>query len=264
MQPSAPLRIRWSSHLRYMREHWHPGQHVSIITPTGGGKSHLAVRGLLTLPALRHSRILLIDDKHTDETTREFGLPVAKWPDEYYPRAENRLDCIMHGKKLCPDPEHYRLLVPSWSWRERGEASIAKAQTTVLDALERSYKSAVPGDGWVIVLDETRTLADTRPPSLNLGPALKYIWRMGRYRHVTLIALTQIPLGVPGELYDQATYLYFGRDPDDKRIERFAELGGSLPRKLMRDTIPTLGDHEFLFLGNRGKMAAIIEVGRET
>lgn len=236
-----------------------------MITPTGGGKSYLVVKGLLKLPALQHTRVLLIDDKHTDPTTQNFGVPVTRWPSEYYPRVqgESRWQTMLSGKKECPDPEHYRLLVPGWPWSQRDATSAEHAQQVVLEALEKCYKTATPGDGWVIVIDETRTLTDSRAPSLGLAPALRYLWRMGRYRHVTIIALTQIPLGVPGEMYDQPTFHYFGFDSDGRRIDRFAEMGGTLPRAMMREVLPTLDEHEFLFLGNRGRHASIVQVGRE-
>ena len=61
-------RVRWTDHLAYLSEVWEPGQHVSIIDPTGGGKTYLATRGLLPLWADYHKGVILLDTKGDDET----------------------------------------------------------------------------------------------------------------------------------------------------------------------------------------------------
>lgn len=244
---ALPRKVAWRSHVAWLREHWQPGEHISILVPTGGGKSYLVVKGLLTLPALQHARILYVDDKGDDPTTMEFGAPIDRYPLSRWSRR--------------PDPEHFRLLVPAWTWaaKQREADGIERARLVVGDALEAWYRESSPDRPSVLVVDETFALTDTQPPSLALAAPMKRAWRKARYRAHSVIALTQRPAGVPRDFYDQATHLYLGPILDHAARQRLREIGGN--SRIIEEVVATLQRWEFLFIGDKGRLMHIVKVG---
>lgn len=250
--------VSWRAHIAWMREHFHPGQHLSIVVPTGGGKSYLVVGpdGLLhRLPALQHARVLFIDDKGDDETTIGFGQPISEYPLGWRTRLATR-------DRQPEEPEHYRLIVPDWEWSPTGSHTrgVEHARAVVGRALNAWYKEASSERPSIVVLDETAAITGTSPPSLNLAPLAKRNWRKLRYKKGSQIALTQAPLGVPSEFYHQPTHLYLGPILDQEQRRRLREIGGN--SKAIERCVEQLKDHEFLFLGNKGRHMHIVMVGR--
>lgn len=264
-------RVAWRSHTEWLRHNWHSGQHVSVIVPTGGGKSYLVAKGLMRLPMFRPARVMLIDDKGNDESTRDFGQPITQYPIPPTPRGSTRRWWNRHqrehgGPEADPKPEHYRLIVPDWQWNPSArsdEEGFSRARSVVGTALDQTYRE---GD-WVLILDEARALTDVKAPGLNLRGLIIRDWVKGRYKGLTVIALTQSPVEVPGQMYDQATHLYLGHNQDFRRLSRLKEIGGNA--KIIEQVVSQLnpgngqGDPpEFLFLGNKGRTMQIVSVGR--
>jgi len=231
-----------------------------VLVPTGGGKSYLAVKGLLRLPVIEHARVLLVDDKGRDRSTRDWGSPIGEYPLGLTARM-----------RLRERPPHYRLVVPEWTWSSTGSHTqgVEHARAVVGRALYAFYQEAEdPTDegagedaqASVVVLDETYALTASKPPSLNLAPLVVNLWRKGRYKALTLIALSQEPAWLPGEFYSQPTHLYIGKILDARRQDRLREIGGDTDR--IKEVVGKLDDHEFLFLGNKAQLLSVVKVGR--
>src|SRR5438874_12202219 len=57
----------WASFVEHLGEEWAPGEHASVIAPTGrGGKTYMITRGLL--PLWSDYRVLFLDIKDRDLT----------------------------------------------------------------------------------------------------------------------------------------------------------------------------------------------------
>lgn len=265
--------MSWRGHQEWLRHNWHSGQHVSVIVPTGGGKSYLVVKGLMTMPMMRAARVMLIDDKGNDESTRDFGQAITQYPLPPHPTESPARWWRRQKREHGPDaerqkqPEHYRLIVPDWQWNPSArtdEEGFSRARQVVGTALDQTYRE---GD-WVVILDEARALTDVKAPGLNLRGLIIRDWVKGRYKGVTVVALTQSPVEVPGQMYDQATHLYLGHNQDFRRLSRLKEIGGNA--KVIEQVVSQLepGDGqggtrpEFLFLGNKGRTMQIVSVGR--
>jgi len=254
-------RVQWASHERWLRDNFGPGQHITVITQTGGGKSYLVVEGLLELPAIRHARVLMIDDKEGgDPSTRDWGSAIAEYP-----------LALTARMRLRERPPHYRLEVPDWSWSSTGghARGAERARQIVGRALDSFYREAEdPADerasedaqASVVVIDELFALTASKPPSLDLAPLVVKLWRKGRYRGLSVIGLTQEPTWVPGEAYSQPDHLYVGQILDGRRRDRLQEIGGDTPR--IKEIVGRLTKHEFLFLGNKAQVLSIVKVGR--
>jgi hypothetical protein len=243
-----------------MADNWHPGQHVTVLNPTGGGKSFLVVgpKGLLQLPMIRDARVLFLDDKGADITTRDFGTRITSYPPTWRERRARKKN----------NPEHWRLIVPDWHWSPKGgsDKGVDHAQQVVAEAIEAFYGEAEnPNDpnsskhakASVLAIDETFALTDTRPPSLNLAPLVKRGLRKSRYKGQSLVCLSQAPVGLPSDIYTQPTHLYVGQMQDQRYRERLREIGGN--SKIIEAVVADLDEYEFLFLGNKGRHMQIVK-----
>lgn len=257
-EPAIP-RVGWRAHMTWLAENFYPGQHITILNPTGGGKSYLVLRGPLSLPAVKHARVLFVDDKEgKDKTTRKFGTPITRYPVSRRERPKDR-----------NAPEHYRLIVPDWEWEPNGSGKgTERAQNVVGSAINAFYREAEdPSDeesskharASILVIDETFALTDTKPPSLDLAPLVKRGLRKSRFKGQSLICLSQAPLGLPSDVYTQPTHLYIGQMLDQRYRERLREIGGN--SKAIQECVATLGQYEFLFLGNKGQVMRVVKVG---
>lgn len=243
----TPRRIPWRQHQAWLDHNWHPGQHISIIAPTGGGKSYLIRHGLL--PNWSDYRVLLIDVKGDDPTYAGFGQVVSAVPE--------------HERNNQPPQDRrervYRLVVPEWDWQpgKRDTAGLEKARTVAGHALSQTYRQGK----WVVVLDETRALSDsTTAFGLGLRGLLENDWQRGRSREITVIAGTQAPRYVPSSFYDMPSVLYIGRILDGRARERLSEIGGDT--KAIEAVIPNLRRYEWLVVERDTGNMTITMVGR--
>jgi hypothetical protein len=230
-------RVSWEEHVAYLWPRWEPGQHVSIIAPTGRGKDWLITRGLL--PLWRDHRVLYFDTKDFDPTLKGFGHRVQSFPNRLY-----RL-----GMKRENGGQWFRLHIRS---ALAGTSHRAQRQTAYA-AMAGAYRERE----WVIVVSEISHLAN----DLQLMPALRDIWKRGR-ANVTFIAAGQAPRWLPGEMYDQSSYLYLGPLRDTYARKRLSEIGGNTDE--IKAALGQLRRFEWLFvdaLNEEGEMQ-IVKVGR--
>ena len=219
----TPRRLSWPEVRSYLSAEWEPGQHFSVLAPTGYGKSYLVTKGLLPL----WSHTLILDVKGDDATLASAGHRSTKG----YP---SRWDLLLAGE----DSQRWRIhpggfskgLRPAWH-----------------DVFAQVWRSGADKDTatWTVYADETRLLAD--PQYLGMKAWLDALWISGRSRGLTLIAGTQAPRWVPSSFYDQPRWLAIGQVRDRNTLRRLSEIGGDT--EMMMDTVPRLGWHEFLFLG---------------
>lgn len=249
-----PPRVPWRVHAAWLDAHWHAGQHLSIIAPTGGGKSYLIRHGLLPLwshedPQLSY-RALIIDVKGDDPTYAGYGIVTHGFPQQE------------EGGRPPQDQQTrvYRLVVPRFEWSpslKRESEGVYRARTIVGNALDRCYAQGQ----WLVVIDETRALSDSiQNFGLGLRGLLENIWQRGRSREVTMIAGTQAPRYVPSSFYDQPSLMYIGRTLDDRARDRLSEIGGDT--RIIEATMPVLQPRQFLVVERDTGRMGIVQVGR--
>ncbi len=234
----------WRQHAAYLDEVWQPGgrtadnptantsPHVSLIAPTGVGKTHLVTRGLLPLWG-RDYRVLFMDFKDDDPILKGYATAVGRFPG--------------HIRQSVSGGQWFRMKVPS----RFSKATKVHQQNIIYDALRRAYLQK----DWLIVVDELRV-----PLRLGLEDFLVEIWERGRSQRVTMIADTQAPRWMPGHFYDQPGHLYIGNTMDQRTRIRLKEIGGNSQSiiQAMNDLRP----YEFIYVGEGGKKMEIVKVGR--
>jgi DNA helicase HerA-like ATPase len=218
--------------------HYKPGEHVTILGPTGTGKTYLAFQLMeeVTSPELQGVVLVM---KPKDDTAKEFTKRagyrlVRTWPPSmsiYQPRK----------------PPGFTLW-PRFTFKPR-EDNIHLA-----DQFERALLESYRKGHRVVFGDEAYSL----DKELGLGPELVTVWTKGRSMECGLWVASQKPTHIPLHAYNQVQHLFLAFDPDKKARERFDEIGGVDPN-IVRDTVAKLGKHEWLYIGRDGPVMAIVE-----
>lgn len=203
---------------------WRQGEHVSILGPTKGGKTTLA---LALVPHREHVAVLGTKprDPALAELVRKHG----------YRRMQ----------EWAPRPGERRVLL----WPRLTKADDWRSARPVYEhALSRIYESG----GWCLYADEARVLCDERRPFLGLAPYMRLLWTQGRSLGVSIVAGTQRPAWVPPEMFDQAEHVFMFQDADADNVRKLGGFGG-LDARTIRDTVPALGEHEALYVNTRDR-----------
>lgn len=216
--------LPWDIFLR--RFVWKQGEHLTLVGPTGGGKTTLA-RILLR----KRQYQVIFATKRKDALISEM-------------KGEGDYEIVKHfdgntqvADKYILDPGSARTL-PKTIERHRYEFG---------HALEVAYHQT----GWCVYVDEGKWICDT----LGLAKPCEMLWQQGRSLGVTLVMSVQRPVKIPLAAYDQATHLFFWRDNDEVNLKRIGGLGGQSARAI-RAAVSMLELHQVLYLNTRsGKMA---------
>lgn len=218
-EPGAPARLSWADFMAGFR--WEQGEHISLIGPTGAGKTTLA----LELLPMRDF-VCVIATKPRDPVVsllRQQGYTLLrKWPDHIDHRVTPRV--IL--------------------WPRFGKLTDLKAQQRII---HRALGFMFQSGGWTIYLDELSYLTKT----LRLESAVSLLLQQGRSLGVSIVAGTQRPAHVPLLIYDQATHLFLWRDNDERNLRRMGGIGG-LDAAMIRRTVAGLDLHDVLYVNTRG------------
>lgn len=186
---------------------WQQDEHITVIGPTGTGKSALVV----DLAKIRTYRVFVItkpaDDKLESALLRQNYVKIPAFP-----------------KSPPEDIDRYLLWPP-------GSGSISSGgrdqQRVVLrDALTKMFegpKGGRPGR-WCVILDEARYISD--PQYLGLRKEVNQVLIQGRSIFMSMVQMAQRPSWLPPESFDQASHLFLAMDNDKRNVQRFREIGG--------------------------------------
>lgn len=164
-------------------------RHIAIVAPTGGGKTTLAIRGIL--PHFEHA--LIVDSTgDPNPPMADYGRPVRKWG-------------AIEG--------HQRLTLNDVG---------TEAAQKVLKYLNRAFQQG----NTAIYIDEVRQVADGN--YLGLRKALEYVLLFGRKRGVCMVGVTQAPRFVPSAFYDQSQMHFIFRIRDIRAQKRLEEISGDV------------------------------------
>lgn len=236
--PSAPAaaiveHLPWAEFLDSFA--WTQQEHVTLVGPTGGGKTTLA---LAILPR-RRFRVILVS-KPKDATFS--GLTSRKTP-----KAE-RYHLI---RQWPPPPGVDRVLL----WPKIDRVEHMANQAAVFD---HALKSIYAEGAWCPVADDLYYLYGV------LGirkETFELLWSQGRSNNVPFVAGVQRPAHVPLMAYDQATHLFFWRDNDESNLKRIGGIGW-LNAKQIRSIVAGLPLHHVLYVNSRTGRMVVTRVER--
>lgn len=196
---------------------WQQGEHVTIIGPTGQGKTTLAL-----------------------ELMEQRGYPIivaTKPKDSTMERMKKQGYKVVRSYK---DLGKYPRTI-LWPKLERPRDKYEQA-VEIQKALEQIFVSG----GYAVLIDELSYVLD----ELKCKTEITQIWQQGRSNNISLVTCVLRPSHVPLLAYDQATLVIMFRDADEVNLKRMGGLG-HWNRKEIINAVGGLDRHEFLVLNTR-------------
>jgi energy-coupling factor transporter ATP-binding protein EcfA2 len=204
----------------FLQEYWQydPGQHVLIVAPTGGGKSHLAWQ-LLGASMDQHPSLkpVVMMPKPQDPTTvanaARLGMKeTATWP----PKKPAFWDEKPTGYVLWPKHPH------------GSDVNTEARREAVGSWLRKGMESQYWAGHSITFVDDAHASASM----MGLNPQIEEMLTNGRSGGAGVWLATQKPSGslVSGGLttfaYSNSHHIFFGKDYDDRNLERIGQIGG--------------------------------------
>lgn len=218
--------------------HYEVGQHVSIIGPTGSGKTRLAFELLDVVASPKLPAIILVM-KPRDETVKEFGKlagfkKTETWPPSTYRGVVNMQKSGGSGKKR-------RGFI---FWPKQNLDDVEQDNKRLAREFKYVINDSLKSGNRILFADEVVGLSQ----ELNLEKTLNGVWMRGRSMGCGLWAATQRPFHAPLLMYGSAEHLLLFKDPDKRSVDRFKEIGGVDPDIVVRE-VNGLKKFEFLYIG---------------
>lgn len=241
MQPNTYPTVLWRDLFPRILADWRQGEHVTVIGPTGVGKTTL----LAQILGARTYIVVLVTKVHDDTITGDFrGFDRIKaWPPKHY---QNRV-------LLWPDPVKKRTIRSLSSTAIDMRATKVKQRRVFQDALNEIF-----GDrNWTIVFDEQHYICK----DLKLEDENKMFQHQGRSSGLTVVNGTQRPADVPLITYSGSTHAFIWSNNIDTDFKRLAEIGG-MNRRDLEHNMNQLGKHEFIYTNTRSGLIVRSQVER--
>lgn len=227
------------SFLDYLWRH-EPGEHITLIGPTGSGKTTLAYQLLDVSTSPKHPGVVMVM-KPRDPVA-------AKWNKELDYRRVRRW----------PPPAAHLLLSRGnprgWTLWPKHTFDLDRDNALLTDQMGRALQHSYKSGNRIIFADELYSLSN----ELNLEKPLVALWSRGRSMGTSLMGATQKPTHVPLWAYSQASHLFLHNDPDKRSRERFAEIGG-VDTDLVRAVVHGMPKHHWLYIKRDGPEMCIVE-----
>ena len=210
------LDVEWGDFWAWFRGEWNQGEHITMVGPTGWGKTTLAIEIL----ALRRY-LVAFAVKGKDKTM------------------EKMIDTLDMERQQVWTPEVANRIC-LWPPIQGAERDFRLRQRAVfLDAMNRIFRSGA----WCTYFDEVSYLSDT----LKLDDELKFFLNQGRSSGISVVAATQRPAFIPLAFYDMATHLFLWKFNDHRNAQRVAELTGTAYARVKQEVM-TLPKYQFIYI----------------
>jgi len=229
---SAPF-VEWPILEKKLKAEWKPGDHVTLIGPTGSGKTHM---GLALAKICKYS--LVIATKRRDPLLESLIKQHVVISD---PKQIEDMAKTMDGV-----PVNRRLMFwPKFSNKVSNEDRIKLQAEYIKFALDWAEKS----ENWCILCDELMWVSR----NLRLERELEAVWFQGRTQGISLVGAAQRPTHVPRLAYSQATYFFIWQTADRQDLERLRDISAGFPRGMIDRGVMQLdwAKHECLFVDTK-------------
>lgn len=210
--------VDWTEFQRRFR--WKQGEHITLVGPTGLGKTTLAK---LLLP--RRDYVVVFATKARDPIITELEQ------DGYKRVTSFDGTFAVHKRQVLAPPR---------------SADLSRTKINQRRSFREAMQVAYDRGSWTVVIDEGKYICDY----LGLSSEVELLLQQGRTLGVSLVTAVQRPVKIPLACYDQATHLFFWRDTDEANVKRLGGLGGQ-DRKQVQQAVSGLDLYEVLYLNTR-------------
>lgn len=225
---------KWEDFLDYFKKKWKMGEHVSLVGPTGSGKTVYVIN---ILPLRKYC--IALDAKGGDESLElltKRGFVYSQWPLNNKQWRE-----IEEGKPM-------RVIVGA-GIQSLEDLPLLKQE--IATALRDAYNQK----RWTVYIDELQLVADRRLMNLSANVEVNLI--AARNRGVSIVSSFQRPANVPRSASEMSTWfiVFYTRDRDT--VERLAEMAGR-PTAEMRGLVKGLPEFCTLIFSRNPREPVIV------
>lgn len=235
---SRPPRVTWEQLRTKLQREWKPGEHWTLIGPTGSGKTHAAQ----TLASLCEHTL-------TIATKRRDALLEELVPRQLIARDLSK--DVMWSRDNKPMEQHRRVIFwPRYSEKISAKQRSAMQAKEIRQALDWADRTG----GWAVVIDELMWVSR----NLRLEAEIESLYFQARTQGVSVIGAAQRPRQVPLLALNQSTYLMLWNTSDKQDLERLRELSAGFPPRFIDSAVQQLSwrEHEALFIDARNRSVA--------
>ena len=234
---AGPARVEaldWDEFAGWFEHEWKPGEHVSIVTPTGGGKTTLAV-GLLEL----RRWVGVLPPKGVDDTLRALHLRrLLDWP------GDQRMTRMLDDDEEAGRPSRYVF--------GRDVETYAHDWPTLVEVYREALAGMFRMHGWTCYVDDLKLLCD-----MGLGPPATRWLVSARSRHLSFVSAFQFPRRVIRTALDEPTWIFASQTRDATVIDRTAEVLGR-PKAEVRGMLEEIDRWTWLCVGRDPRAAVTV------
>lgn len=221
--PAKPQVLYWEDFQTVFKRSHKRGEHVSIVGPTGGGKSTIGCEiaqliGSRKATNKRPVPVTIICCKEEDDTIEKLGWPkLKKWPPAY--------------------GEEHNIIWPRGFDASESAKKQAQIINPVLDQMHKEGRQTV-------YITECAYMERPLPKGLGLGHTMERFWSEARSSKLTIIGDTQRPRHVTLLMWTEPSWVFIIKPEDFDDLDTVARRSGR--RREVHEIVPNLGGFEFL------------------
>ncbi|HWW95504.1 MAG TPA: hypothetical protein VN375_19195 [Vicinamibacteria bacterium] len=222
------------------------GEHLSIIGPTGNGKTYLGQQ-LLKATANEKLPAVMFAMKPKDSTIDEF-LKKAKAEGYDYRKVSSWPPAPSPWKPGKPD---------GWVIQPKHTFDVDRDEPQHAEIFYKALLDSYKKGNRILFGDEAYSLCE----ELGLKRYMITLWTKGRSMGAGMWAATQKPTHVPLWMYSQASHLFLSYDPDKRARDRYREISGIDPDVIQHALNSLEEEFSWVYIRPEGRRSQICIVG---